>query len=249
MLERRSSSFASACVAWITRWYRPEKSGLREQFDWGASRARPDTLRSHAAARRVDMQREIIPTGITSDLLQPSSRDRPDAVGRDADLDQRTPLRPPPEIIDPLKERLHGRVPKAREAAPRVGDGQQQEPDACIFGGQRHGFRQGVGVLVRRSVGTVVDVVELGDARVSGGEHLLVATAAGLPYGVGRQLLRQCVHRVAPGPEVVLGVGRFYPLHRTRNPRWKAWLWSLTKPGASAFPGQPFAVRDGPDLR
>ena len=88
----------------------------------------------------VDVHGEIIPTGITSDLLQPPSRDRPDAVGRDADLDQRTPLRPPPEIIDPLKERLHGRVPKARQPTPRVGGGQQQEPDACIFGCQRHGL-------------------------------------------------------------------------------------------------------------
>jgi hypothetical protein len=36
----------------------------------------------------VDVYREIIPTGVPSDLLQPPSRDRPDAVGRDADLDE-----------------------------------------------------------------------------------------------------------------------------------------------------------------
>jgi uncharacterized protein (UPF0371 family) len=71
----------------------------------------------------VDVQGEIIPTGITSDLLQPPSRDCSDAMGSDADLDEGTPFRPPPEIIDPLKELLRRRVPKAREAAPRVGDG------------------------------------------------------------------------------------------------------------------------------
>jgi hypothetical protein len=44
-------------------------------------------------------------------------------MGSDADLDEGTPLRPPPEIIDPLKELLHRRILKAREAAPRVGHG------------------------------------------------------------------------------------------------------------------------------
>ena len=61
--------------------------------------------------------------GVPPNLLQPPSRDRPDAVGRDADLDQRTPLRPRSEIIYPPQVRLHGRVAEARQAGPRVGDG------------------------------------------------------------------------------------------------------------------------------
>ena len=54
----------------------------------------------------VYVQGDTIPTGITADLLQPPSWDRPDAMGGDADLDEVTPLRPLPEGIDPLKERL-----------------------------------------------------------------------------------------------------------------------------------------------
>jgi hypothetical protein len=98
----------------------------------------------------VDMQREIIRMPMVSYLLQPFSRDRPDAVGGDADLDQRTPFRPLSERIDPRQERSYALIPEARPASPGVGDGQQQEPYAHIFGCQRHGLGQDVGVLVRR---------------------------------------------------------------------------------------------------
>jgi hypothetical protein len=169
----------------------------------------------------VDMQGEIFSMGVPSYLLQPPSRDRPDAVGPEADLNQRMSFRPFPEIVYPLKERLHGLVPKAREAVPRVGDRYQEEPDARIFGCQGYGLRQGVGIFVRRSFRTVVDIVELGDARVSGGEHLPVATAADLAYGVGVQPPGQGVHPLSPGPEVIPGLGRFDLLDSTPQPSLK----------------------------
>jgi hypothetical protein len=64
----------------------------------------------------------------------------------------------------------------------------------------------------------MVDVVELGDARISCREHLPVATAADLAYGVWGEFAGQGVHPFPPGPEVVPGEGRFYPLHRTPQP-------------------------------
>ena len=113
---------------------------------------------------------------------------------------------------------MHGGGAEAREAAPGVGDGQHQEPYPRIFGGQDHGLRQDVRVSVRCSVRTMVNVVKLGDASVSRGEHLLEATAAGFAYGVGRQSLRQSIHPLAPGPEVVVGAGGFDPLYSTSQP-------------------------------
>ena len=71
----------------------------------------------------VDVQREIL--RILPDLLQPFSRDRPDAVGGDTDLDERTRFRPLSERIDPRQEGPYGLIPKSRQAAPGVGDRQQ----------------------------------------------------------------------------------------------------------------------------
>src|SRR5215204_5236705 len=111
-----------------------------------------------------------------------------------------------------------------------------------------YGLCQGVGVPIRCSVGTVVDVMELGDARVSGGEHLFVTAAADLADGVGGQFVGQGVHPFPPRPEVVQGVGGFDPLYRTPQPALKSMAMIVDEPGSQRFSGQTLASLRGTDI-
>jgi hypothetical protein len=66
---------------------------------------------------------------VLPDLLQAPTRDRSDAVGSDADLYKRTPFRPLPEIIDPLKDPARGSRDETKGTAAaggRNGSGMQQ---------------------------------------------------------------------------------------------------------------------------
>jgi hypothetical protein len=95
----------------------------------------------------------------------------------------------------------------------------------------------------------MVDVVELGDARVPGGEHLLEATTAGLAYGVGREPVGECVHPLAPGPEIVVGARGFDPLDRTPQPPLKCVAVVVDEPGSQCLARQTFTFRGRTDPR
>src|ERR671911_461785 len=101
---------------------RAEEVGLREKLDGPHAVFGEAVFYLTLLLAGVGVYREILVTGVSSDVFQPCSRDRPDAVGRDTYFDQRTSLCPLPEIIDPLQERLCGGISQAREAAPRVRD-------------------------------------------------------------------------------------------------------------------------------
>src|SRR5215203_5478370 len=90
--------------------------------------------------------------------------------------------------------------------------------------------------------------MELGDARVSGGEHLFVTAAADLADGVGGQFVGQGVHPFPPRPEVVQGVGGFDPLYRTPQPALKSMAMIVDEPGSQRFSGQTLASLRGTDI-
>jgi hypothetical protein len=138
-------------------------------------------------------------------------------------------LRPPPERVHPLQESLQLRIPETGDATPGVGDREKYEPDIRLFGGFCDSFRERVRVFVRLSVRPVVDVVELGDGRVAGGEHLTVGLLAHLPDGVRVEGLRQRVHPLPPGPEVVLRV---------------VWVGALDAPAQPALEGVAVGVHE-----
>jgi hypothetical protein len=84
------------------RGVRAEEAGLREQFD-GSYAVLGETLCDLTLLLvGVDVQGEIPETSVISKLFQPVSRNRPDAVGRNAHPDQRAALCPPPKIVDPV---------------------------------------------------------------------------------------------------------------------------------------------------
>jgi hypothetical protein len=105
--------------------------------------------------------------GVASDLLQPSSGHGADAVRGDPDVHEWTLLRPPAKRVHPPHEPARLRVPETGDAAPGVGDREEHEPHAHLFGGLRDGFGERVRIVVRFPIRAVVDVVELGDACVA----------------------------------------------------------------------------------
>src|SRR5918994_2264638 len=154
----------------------------------------------------VDVEGQLVAVGVNAYLLQPPSRHGPDAVSGDPDLEERSPLlRPPPERLHPFQETPYLRVPKTGDAAPGVADREENEPYARFLCGHRCRFSERVRVLVGLPIRAVVDVVELGDARVAAREHLAVAVPAHLADGAGIEALRQGVHPLSPGPEIVMG--------------------------------------------
>jgi hypothetical protein len=95
----------------------------------------------------------------------------------------------------------------------------------------------------------MVDVVELRDARVPGGEHFLEATTAGLENGVGRKAAGELVHPFAPGPEIVVRARGFDPLDRAPQPPLKSVAVIVDEPGGQRLARQMLAFRGRPDLR
>ena len=61
-------------------------------------------------------------------------------------------------------------------------------------------------VLLPRAVGRVVQVVELARAGVAGFEHLHVQLRGDIAQQLGREARGHRVHRLAPGPERILGI-------------------------------------------
>jgi hypothetical protein len=94
----------------------------------------------------------------------------------------------------------------------------------------------------------VVDVVELGDARISGREHLGVAAAADLAHRLRGELLGEIVHPFPPRPEVVLGSGRGEPLDRPAQAALESVAVVVDETRRQRPPRQPLSVRDRTDL-
>jgi hypothetical protein len=68
---------------------RAEEAGLREQLDGPQAVLGEALFDLTLLLVSVDVYREILRTGISSDFFQPRSRNRPDAVGRETYFDQR----------------------------------------------------------------------------------------------------------------------------------------------------------------
>ncbi len=104
-----------------------------------------------------------------------------------------------------------------RRSAAGPGLGPRPAPAARVRGHQQHdahadrarrvddGQRELVGLLVRRPVGAVVDVVELADRRVAGAPARVEALLGDGAHAARVERLGGRVHRLAPRPEVVLG--------------------------------------------
>ena len=103
------------------------------------------------------------------------------------------------------------------------------------------GVAHRVGVVVRRAVGLVVQVVELPDRGDPGGGHLAVRRPGQREVGVGVERAPAtayiCSRQVQNVPR-----SRWV---RPRSARWNAWLWQLARPGRvrpgtrRGFPGRP----------
>ena len=140
-------------------------------------------------------------------------RDRAHAVGRDADRHPVVTLHAGGERLDRGEEDVGIGIVEAAlagdrghaEARPRVADAEKRDAQADLACGGDHPERELEPVLVGAAVGVVVEVVELADGRGAGERHLQEALAGGDLDAVGVEARGGLVHRLAPGPEVVLG--------------------------------------------
>src|SRR5581483_520722 len=136
---------------------RPQTAALGEELD------RPEAVLGETLfdlARLLvgmDVQRQAIVRGVPTELGEPVPRARPHGVGGDADADARRA-----ELLEALQILGDRRLPEAVDAAPRVGDVEDDELDpdlACGLGG-------GAGLVE-------AEVVELADRGVAGAALLL----------------------------------------------------------------------------
>ena len=117
-----------------------------------------------------------------------------------------------------------GRLP---EAGGQVAGVEQRDPQPGLAGRLDQGQAHRVGLVVRRPVGLVVQVVELADRGDAGRDHLAVGRpgrARGSRRGRAARRRRTSARarsRRCPTPRWV----------RPRRARWKAWLCALASPG------------------
>ena len=133
----------------------------------------------------VDVADDPVMVGVLRDRLEPTGRDRADAVRRHPDLDAGHRCGPDSERFHPGQERLDVGVAEAalsrrrREvaavpAAAVIRRRKQHDRQTGVDGGLRDRVRHRVRLGIRGAVGLVVDVVELADDGVSGADHLAV---------------------------------------------------------------------------
>src|SRR5918997_15918 len=171
----------------------------------------------------VDVEGQGVPVGVLPDPLQPPSRHSPDAVRGDPDLEERAFLCPPPERVHPLQKSLRLLIPETGDAAPGVGDREEHETDAHLFGGFR-------------------------DARVGGREHLAITLLAHLPDGGRVEALCQGVHPLPPGPEVVVRVIGVGTLDAPPQPALEGVAVGVHKARRQDPAREPLTVARGPDV-
>jgi hypothetical protein len=110
----------------------------------------------------------------------------------------------PCKCIDRVhKSTLTGR--RRRTAKPGMGveDRQQRQRNARIVRRRDDAVRELGAVGVGLSVRIVVDIMKLGDARVSGFDHLHIRLRRDRLIGIGVDAIEKRVHRLAPRPETV----------------------------------------------
>ena len=146
--------------------------------------------------------------------LEPRARDRAHAVRRGAHRDQRDRRARAARAPRLAARKWSGgnrksgrwrRLGRRVEARPRVPDAEQVDAQPHLAGSGDDPEGQLERVRVRLATGRVVEVVELahgGDARA---RHLQEAVARGDGEAVRVERLGHPVHRLPPGPEVVLG--------------------------------------------
>jgi hypothetical protein len=102
------------------------------------------------------------------------------------------------------------------ETAAHVQHRQQGQADAGFArgGGERVGHRRRHGIWP--AVGRMVQVMELADRGVTGFEHLHVQLRGHRVQRVRIEARREPVHRLAPGPEAILGMGLAFGQARHR---------------------------------
>ena len=105
----------------------------------------------------------------------------------------------------------------------------------------------GVRLTVRFSVRAVVHVVELGDARVAGAQHLAEAPLARFPDRGGVEALGQSVHPLPPGPEVVFEVVRVPALYLSAQPPLEGVAVRVDETRRDRPSREALAVARGPD--
>ena len=165
---------------------RPEAAAASEQLD------RADPVLGHALLDLagllvgVDVEHEPLALGVAADLLEPVGRAGADGVGGEPDAQPAAA-----QLLDLAQVLGHRALPEPRQPSARVCGEQKDELDAgigCSVAGA-DGFRE-------------PEVVELPDRRVAGTEQLAVRDGVLAAHALGRLLLRQSEHRVAPRPEV-----------------------------------------------
>ena len=92
-------------------------------------------------------------------------------------------------------------VAVAVEAAVEIDRVEQRDADAGIGGRRQQRIAHRVGVVVRRAVGLVVDIVELADRGLTGHRHLREHGAGQAVVAVGVEAGGRRVHDLSPGPE------------------------------------------------
>ena len=130
-----------------------------------------------------------------------------------------------------------GRVAVGSEPTVEVQRVEEGDADAGLARRGEEGIAHLVGVRVGRSVGAVMEVVELTDARDAGQCHLGEGGTGESVVAVGLEPLRRPVHHVAPRPETAaLGLG-------TRPQRPVERMAVGVRETGNRQPGQAMSVR------
>ena len=179
---------------------RTERSGLGEQLRGG------DVVRRQAGfvlgdlLGDVDVQRHA--RGGLDDHLQLVPRHRTHRVDRGTDprvVERSHPFRP--RIGVTVGEAHLHTLRWATDTRREIAGVEQADPDPHLVGRSQQRLAHLVGVVVRRPVGLVVQVVELADRADAGRAHLGVGVAGELEVRLRRELRGHGVHLLAPGPE------------------------------------------------
>ena len=134
----------------------------------------------------MDVQRQLLRSGVAADFLEPRRADGAHGVGGDPDVE---PARA--EVLHLAQVLADAVLPEARQSAALVGRQQQDDADARLvgrFGGSER--------LVE------AEVVELADGGVAGRAQLAVDLDVLAPHDLRRLAPGELEHRLPPRPEV-----------------------------------------------
>ncbi len=122
------------------------------------------------------------------------------------------------EIVDETALRRVRR--EAAESGMGIKNRQQREPDAGALGGLGDGDAELADVIIRRTVGRMVQIVKLADARKSRLQHFGIGERRNVSDFFGRQREGEAIHFLSPRPEIVVS-GVAAPFRPSRKPALK----------------------------